>query len=396
MSAGEEQSLRLGIFVTHPIQYFAPLWRQLAAIPGLDVEVHFFSDHSVRGGRDPGFGVDVAWDVGVLKGYAHRFVTRDANLSRPGSVGYAGAGQELARGGFGAVMIHGYRHRFEREVTAAASRLGIPTLFRGELTDQLRPGSHRLRRLARDLYLRWFYRRIDRFCYVGAEARDHLLRRGVAEARMFHSPYSVDTELLADQIERFDRVEVWRELGIAPDQRVVLYSGKLIPRKNVGLLLEALERLAEPDRVTLILLGDGEEREALYARGRALLGDRLIAPGFINQSRIGYYFRAADLFVLPSRFETWGLVVNEAMQFGLPVVVSSRVGCHRDLVIPGETGAVFPDNDAGALAESIEDLVRRPEACAGMGRRARRHISGFTTERSVRGILEALDLASLE
>ncbi len=387
-----EQSLRLGIFVTHPIQYFAPLWRQLAATRGLDVEVYFFSDHSVRGGRDPGFGLDVAWDVGVLDGYPHRFVTRDADVSRPGSVGFAGARRELGDGGFDAVMIHGYRHRFERQVTGAAAALGIPAVLRGELTDRPRPGSPRARRFARDLYLRWFYRRIDRFCYVGAEARDHLLRRGVPESEMFYSPYSVDTDLFADQVERFDRAAVRSELGIAPDQRVVLYSGKFIPRKNVGLVIEALERLADAGGVTLVLVGDGEERDVLLARGRALLGERLIAPGFVNQSRIGYYFQAADLFVLPSRFETWGLVVNEAMQFGLPAVVSSRVGCHRDLVIPGETGAVLPEAAAPAPPEAIRNLLRRPAACPNLGRRARQHIAGFTTETSVRGILAALGL----
>ena len=385
--------MRLGIFVTHPIQYFAPLWRSLASTPGLDLEVFFFSDHSVRGGRDPGFGVDVAWDVAVVEGYAYRFVTRDANLSRPRSIAFAGARDTLAQGGFDAVMIHGYVHRFEQQVANAAARLDIRSLLRGELTDRPRPGAHPVRRLVRELYLRWFYRRIDRFCYVGAEAQDHLLRHGIAPERMFYSPYSVDTELFASQIERFDRAAARRELGIPPDQRVVLFSGKFIPRKNAGLVFEALERLEESSRVTLILLGDGDEREALLSRGRALLGERLIAPGFVNQSRIGYYYRAADIFVLPSRFETWGLVVNEAMQFGLPAVVSSRVGCHRDLVIPGETGAVFPEGDAGGLAVAIQDLIQNPEACEAMGARARQHISRFTTERSIGGILEALGMA---
>ncbi len=387
------KSLRLGIFVTHPIQYFAPLWRSLAATPGLDLTVFFFSDHSVRGGRDPGFGVDVAWDIPLLEGYAHRFVTRDADLSRPRGVAFTGALKELAQGGFDAVMIHGYMHRFERQVASAAARLGILSLLRGELTDRLRPGSHPARRLARDLYLRWLYRRIDRFCYVGAEAQAHLLRHGIARERMFYSPYSVDTELFASQIEHFDRAAARRELGIPPDQRVVLFSGKFIRRKNAGLVIEALEHLEETDRVTLILLGDGEEREALLRRGQALLGKRLIAPGFVNQSRIGYYYQASDLFVLPSRFETWGLVVNEAMQFGLPAVVSSRVGCHRDLVIPGETGAVFPEGDAGGLAVAIRDLIQDPEACETMGNRARQHISCFTTEKSIDGILEALGMA---
>lgn len=110
-------------------------------------------------------------------------------------------------------------------------------------------------------------------------------------------------------------------------------------------------------------------------------------PGFVNQSELGRYFLAADVFVLPSVFETWGLVVNEAMQFGLPVVVSRRMGCHQNLVIEGQTGFTFASGDAAGLAGAIDQFASGTADRAKMGQAAHDQIAHYSTERSVAGIL---------
>ena len=124
--------------------------------------------------------------------------------------------------------------------------------------------------------------------------------------------------------------------------------------------MEALHSLAD-ERLHLILLGDGLLRDEVEAAAREALGERLTMPGFVNQRGLAAYFAAADVFVLPSAFETWGLVVNEAMQLGLPAIVSSAVGCHADLVIPEGTGMIFPTGPIHAPARSRLSL-RREEA----------------------------------
>jgi len=385
--------MRLAVFVTHPIQYFAPLWRSLAASPGLDLQVHFFSDHSVRGAVDAGFGVPVAWDVPLLDGYRYEFITRNANLAAPGSVHLPNAGARLARERFDAVMTHGYTHRFERQVVRAARANGLRTLIRGELTD-VPPFRRRglARGVARDLYLRWFYRYIDTFCYVGEEARRHLRRRGIPESRMFFAPYSVDTALLEAQRQSFPRDTARRSLGVDDTQLVLLLSGKLIARKAPLLLAHALQQVADRARLVLLVLGDGELRGQLEAAARPLLHERLRMIGFVNQSQLGQYYAAADVLVHPSHFETWGLVVNEAMQFGVPAIVSSRVGCHRDLVIEGETGMVFEHGNPGALARCIESFLHDPLAARRLGANAERHSAAYSTGASTVGIRRALGL----
>lgn len=385
-------SQRLGIFVTHPIQYFAPLWRRLAAHLGLSVRVHFFSDHSIRGGEDAGFKVPVAWDVPLLEGYDHTFIGRTADLARPLSISFPDARATLREGRFDWVMVHGYTCRFEIQVVRAARRLGIPVLQRGELTDARPYEIVWYRRLLRDRYLKWFYRHIDCFCYIGANAHRHLVRLGVSEDRLFFSPYSVDSDLFEEQYRRLDREACRRELGIASEQLVLLFSGKFITRKAPLLLLEAISQLAVRDKLTLIMLGDGELRSEVEVRAKALLGSRAILPGFINQTQLGRYFRAADVFVLPSLFETWGLVVNEAMHFSLPAIVSSAVGCTPDLIREGETGLVFPSGSAEGLAVCLQKFLDVPERAGAMGIAAREHIRRYSTEASAAGITQALGL----
>lgn len=380
-------SVRIGIFVTHPIQYFAPLWRQLSQMPGLEPVVHFFSDHSVSGGYDNGFGRDVKWDVPLVDGYEHAFLSKKVDLARPSSVRLPHAKQLIREGKFDAVLIHGYTFAFERQVARAGKLLRIPVLMRGEMTDT---GTRSyIKMLARDGYLRWFYSKISRFCYIGQNALKHLQRHGIEDARMFFSPYSVDDGMIAQQRSQLSRDDARRQLGIDTGKRVVLFSGKLIDRKRPGLLLDALEKL-DRSMLSLIILGDGEQRESLHRRATDLFGRRAILPGFVNQSQLGQYFQASDIFVLPSARETWGLVVNEAMHFGLPVIVSSGVGCHPDLVTPGETGFVFREGAADELAGYISALADDEPLRLRMRNAAEARVAKYTIAASALGVEAAL------
>jgi len=227
---------------------------------------------------------------------------------------------------------------------------------------------------------------------MGEPFRRHWQRMGIPENRLFFSPYAVDTELFEEQYLRTSREQVRKELGIRDHELVILFCGKLIPIKAPELLLEALSKIPNRERLFLLIVGDGALREVVETRGRLLLGDRFLMAGFVNQSMIGKYYRAADVLVLPSRYETWGLVVNEAMQFGLPAIVSSAVGCRYDLVRDGETGFVFQAGDARSLAERFVWCLEAPDHLREMGRRARERIAGYTVKAACDGILQAVGL----
>ncbi len=379
---------RLAVFATHPIQYQVPIWRALAATPGLEIAVHYFNDHCIRGELNAEFGVEVAWDVPLLEGYEYRFLQRNANLQKKLGVKMPNARSLLEKEGFDSILIQGYIYQFERDVVLAAKALHIKTILRAELTDVALPRGV-IKSVLRNAYLRWFYRHIDVFCSVGQEAQKHLERHNIADNRIFFSPYCVDSDFFQSQKEKFNRVDSRKTLGISNNEIALLYCGKLIPRKAPLLLVKALANVNQ-ENLSLIVVGDGPLREFFEKEARAVLGQRLHMAGFVNQSKLGQYYRAADVFVLPSKYETWGLVVNEAMQFGLPVIVSDKVGCHPDLLLEGKTGYVFTSGDADSLVERISKILQDKDSFAQMGKIAEEHIKKYSTQASVKGILQSI------
>jgi len=190
------------------------------------------------------------------------------------------------------------------------------------------------------------------------------------------------------------RLEVRQELGFNETHTIFIFSGKLIPKKDPLTLARALQALPESRRqsVGLIVMGDGMLRPAFEAECRKALGHRVVFTGFVNQSHIGRYYTAADCLVLPSAWgETWGVVVNEAMQFGLPAIVSDRVGCHPDLVVEGQTGYVFPVGDLCKLRDCMLKTIDMLRGCReAVARRCRQQVSRYSSQEAVDGILRAV------
>ncbi len=393
-----ERSYRVACLVSHPIQYQAPLFRYLAARPGIELTVFFLSDHSIHAYRDSGFGVDVKWDVPLLDGYRSEFLPRVGNGSglsfwRPWTFGLRA---RLRRGQFDALWVHGYAHRGCLAGIAGAKSLNIPVMLRGESNllsetdDALKLG---VKRIAMPALLRT----IDAALAIGRLNREYYLHYRVEASRIFPMPYAVDNEFFRNASEKArPRREALRaELGLKPGRAVILFASKMQPHKRAGDLLEAYVRLssdgvAEPAPY-LVFAGDGEERASLERRARALKWDSIRFIGFRNQSELPGLYDLCDVFVLPSKHEPWGLVVNEAMNAGRPVVVSDRVGAGPDLIENGVNGLVYPVRDVASLADCLRGLIDSPEHRAAMGARALESVARLDFNADREGLLAALD-----
>jgi glycosyltransferase involved in cell wall biosynthesis len=389
---------RVACLVSHPIQYQAPLFRYLAARPGIDLTVFFLSDFSIRAYRDSGFGVSVKWDVPLLDGYRHDFLPHlgsGSGLSfwRPWTFGLR---TRLRRGRFDALWVHGYAHRGCIAGIAAAKSLGIPVMLRGEsnlLSETDDALKLRLKRIAMPALLRT----IDGMLAIGRLNREYYLHYGVEAGRIFPMPYAVDNEFFRAAADRArpHRERLRAELGLTPGRAVILFASKMHPHKRAGDLLEAYARMspdgaAEP-AACLVFAGDGEERAKLERRARSLKWDSIRFIGFRNQSELPALYDLSDVFVLPSDHEPWGLVINEVMNAGKPVVVSDCVGAGPDLVEDGVNGLVYPARDVAALANRLHRMIDNPEDRAAMGARAIEKVAhlGFEADRD--GLLSALD-----
>jgi glycosyltransferase involved in cell wall biosynthesis len=201
-------------------------------------------------------------------------------------------------------------------------------------------------------------------------------------------PFAIDNERFAAGA-RFgsgERNALRARYGIAQDRVVIGFSGKLVDRKDPRTLLEAFGLMGHRDRAALAFIGDGPLRASLEAA--APEGVHFV--GFVNQADLPRHYAMCDLLALPSVFEPRGLVVNEAMACGLPVIASDRIGAVGDLVRDGENGFVFPAGDARALAERLDRIVGDDALRARMAARSREIIAGWSFDAEVEGVRKML------
>jgi glycosyltransferase involved in cell wall biosynthesis len=385
--------VRLAVLASHPIQYQVPLFRALAARPEINLSVLFCSNAGVEAYRDRGFGREVKWDIPLLGGYCSVFLrnisftpdpSRFWGLVNPTIIRF------LRRGQVDAVLIHGWASFTNWLAMLTAFARGIPVLLRGET--HLLGELPRWKTVLKRALLTRVFRRITAFLAIGQCNRDFYYAYGVPKEQIFHVPYAVDNcSLFARAIDPSLRAcELKRTLGISADLPVILFVGKLLPKKGPADLLEAFGRVTKRTQAALLYVGDGPLRAELEAAVRRLVHPNVAFVGFRNQSELPRFYAMADIFVVPSRFEPWGLVLNEAMCFGLPIVASDRVGASRDLIRDGENGFIFPAGDVAILEGHLERLLTDGVLRSRMGHASRRMVRDWSFEQDVEGILNCL------
>ena len=383
---------RVAYCVSHPIPYQVPLLRRLSTRPEIDLTVLFQSTYSARAFYTPGFSRTIEWDEPLLDGYRHQTLPSLGRADReaqwlPWPYGLRGI---LRAGRFDAVWIHGYANPLALQVLASAPALGIKVLLRGESHWYTGARARPLVALKRHVLTRLF-ERVDGFLAIGALNREFYADCGVEPERIFEVPYAVDNARLRARIAdaAAQRETLRRTHELEPGRPIVLFAARFERRKRALDLLQAFRRAAAnvKPRPYLLLVGAGEEEVAL----RAAAGDDVRFAGFRNQSELPAYYGLCDVFVLPSEREPWGLVVNEAMNAGVPVIVSDQVGSGYDLVRDGVNGFRYAVGDVQALAGRLEQLLRDPVRRTEMGRSSLEIVNRFSIDAGVQGLLDALE-----
>lgn len=396
----KQRKLRLAYFVTHPIQYQAPLLKRIAQEPDIDLKVFFSSDISVRGYVDKGFGVHVQWDTPLLDGYNCEFlpVIRDAMDGEAfGSAGPLNHGikRKLRDGQFDAVWVHGYNYLTNLQAIRAANSMKIPVLLRAESTLHDRPRSQ-FKLGIKERFFKWLKPRISAVLSIGEENTTYWKHNFGNDFPIFPFHYAVDNQYFQSQCAAASstREEFRISLGLEPKRPVILFSAKLVPRKRCTDLLEAYLRLTNSDSIQpvpyLLIVGDGEERTNLEARARDAQPGNVRFLGFRNQSELPRFHDLCNVFVLASVDEPWGLAINEVMNAARPVIVSDEVGCQRNLVHPGVNGCVIHAGDIEGLADALRAVLANEQTAQTMGAESLRIIEGYSFEQNVHGLRQAL------
>ena len=365
-----------------PAPYWEPRFEALSERPEVDLEVVFLAAASSnqRWQADP-------------SDWRFRSVTLDP---RPSASGYAGGRAGLGRfgrllkGGRATTVIMPYGHP-TYDIAALVARLtGIRYhLFVANTSEDARSG----RRLA-EIAKRVIYAGAAGYLATGPHQRRYAQRYARTDRPISVIGNPVDTETLRRQAERLapEQDRIRRDRGWS-DRFVIGFVGRLTPEKGLATLVDAAGTLTNHGLpVTIAFAGAGPLEQGLREQAERL-GVSAVFLGFLDPAELGVLYTALDAFVLPSVSEAWGLVVNEAMEFGLPVVVSDRVGS-RHLIQPGVSGYVTPTGDADALADILAGLAKDPALRARIGGKARGAVATQTAADWAERVVRHLDLAT--
>jgi glycosyltransferase involved in cell wall biosynthesis len=382
--------IKVGIFARQPVQYQIPWILLLSKTKGIHVTV-YYSLLPTSEQQGIGFGVPFMWDIPLLEGYEWKVLPNNRkkpDLSNFFSTSNPTVGSVLSEDRPDVVIITGWHCLSLLQALWASRKLGIPRIVRGE------SNSIAKRAKWKSLFHNWLLFKYDAFLSIGKKNREFYLGYGISPERIFDAPYFVDNERFQSDYLKFysDRFKIRKAWNIPDDAYCYLFAGKVEPKKRLMDLLKALD-IARKVRADLHLLvvGTGPLMQEMqsFAVARKL---PVTFAGFLNQSEITKAYLAANCLVLPSDAgETWGLVVNEAMACGLPVIVSDHVGCGLDLIEDGVTGKVFPMGDISCLSKCLIELSSSNEVSAVMGNNARNRIAKYSVEEVVKGTIAAIE-----
>lgn len=249
------------------------------------------------------------------------------------------------------------------------------------------------RRFVTKPLVKMLLQKVDYCLAAGKRSEDYLMSLGVPKDKIGIAPTTNDVDRYVFLKDKFSkqRHATRTNLGYRKEDIVIMFYGQLIKRKGVDVLLKAYKELVKNNNLAkLLIIGDGKARTDLneYIKSHGIAGVKILPnPGDFE---INKYYASSDIFVLPSRNDTWGLVVNEAMCAGLPVIVSNMVGSGSELVNKGVNGFIFKSEDVEELKSYLEKLISSKELRSKFGKMSSTMIQNFRPENTLKGYIDAI------
>ena len=373
--------------MSHPIQYQVSLLKLISMIDEINLEVYFYWDFGCKDSYDSEFGTTVKWDLPLLEGYKNRFLTNFSIKKGTHFFGCINPGLILPilLKKHDVVMIFGWA-LFSNWLVIFASKISkTPILLFAES-----PLSHELVKSGifnkfRQKLLKNLFNLVSGFIYIGQENKDFYKSYNIPNSKLYFAPYAVDNTRhikAKNEIRISGMRDDFLEEKVS-NSVVILFVGKLIEKKRPMDLLKSFKKLQDKNiskNLLLWFVGDGGQRTEIqdYIEKHQIDGVKLW--GFQNQTELPYLYTLGDIFVLPSGYgETWGLVVNEAMCYAKPIIVSNLVGCGSDLVTKNN-GFVVPYSDTDKMAYSLKILIENDELRKNFGQESEKIIKSYSQE----------------
>ncbi len=348
---------RLAIITTHPIQYYAPVFKLLSNNKNLNIKVYYTWGEGSLNKFDPGFKQKIEWDLPLLEGYQYNMVL---NVSKnPGTHRFSGIVNPTLINDIklwkpDAILIYGWGFSSHLKIIRHFHNK-VPIYFRGDST--LIDSQSDFKSVLKTVLLKWIYNHIDFAFFVGTNNKAYFKKYGLKEKQLIFAPHAIDNERFSINRKQ-EAAQLRNKIGIQENDILILFAGKLEAKKAPLDLFEAFIALKKKN-VHLLFVGNGilENRVKDVSSGY----ENLHFLDFQNQSYMPVVYQACDIFCLPSigPNETWGLAINEAMACGKPILASDKVGGAVDLVIPAVNGEIFKAGVVEDLKEKLELLLEK-------------------------------------
>ena len=350
---------RVLLLATHVVQYASPLFRLLAADPRIDLQVVYCSLQGAEPGFDPEFGREIKWDLPLLEGYPWIQVPNKAR--RPGLGRFFGLWNPglwslLRSQPWDAIVLcTGYVFASHWLALFAARSAGVPVIFSSDTSVIESRDQARWKRWVKPHVLGWAYRSVDVLMTLSRAGREVAIRVGMPADRIADVRSVMHKDEWQSRAAKFDENQI-RELWQVPrDAPVAFYCAKLQAWKNPLDLVRAFAKAGVKDAY-LVMAGDGPQRQEVQAEVEKLgIGANVRILGFVNTASLPGYYKAADVMVLPSRYDPCPFVVPESLFSGTPVILSDAVVGRADLIDEGTSGYLYPCGDV----ESLTALLRK-------------------------------------
>ncbi len=356
--------MKLAIVVTHPIQYYTPVFQLLAK----EIEVRVFYTDQSKQLYDKDFNRSISWDIPLLTGYAYEWTQPENSIAR------------IKNFSPDFLLIYSWSPMGHLKLLRHFKGK-VKILFRGDST--LLKQIPQWKRVLKIFFLKWVYSHVDQAYYTGTHNKDYFIKYGMKETQLIFSPHAVDNLRFATFQPN---TNIRKGLGISKEETLILFTGKFTPNKNVTLLLKAFLEI-NIKRAHILFVGSGVLEEYLLKAANKFSNVHVLP--FQNQKIIPAYYQACDLFCLPSKSESWGLSINEALACGKAVLASDQCGAAIDLIKP-KNGRIFKSNDLEDLKAKLIGLLSNHLLRKNVGWHARTSIKDWSFEIQVSNIIKSL------
>ena len=361
----QRNQIGLAVALSHPVQYYSPVFKEMAQMFRLKV---FYTGPVGGFAYDKGFRQKVKWDIPLLEGYEYEFVNTYKLLKK------------IKEFNPDQLLIYGWAHY---------SHLKLMIYFKGKLIINFRGDSTLLsnpgktKRILKKMLLTWIYKHIDRAFYVGTQNKYYFTEYGVNEAQLIFAPHSIDN-IRFSNIKESKPIRL--NLAISETSILILYAGKFDQNKNPELLLQAFIELNLTD-THLLFAGSGILENKLKAKIKSYKNVHFLP--FQNQMAMPALYQACDLFCLPTKNDSWGLSINEAMAAGKAILSSDKAGAAIDL-IRKENGQMFISEDLDDLKYKLRELATSRSQLQAKGKYSANFIKEWSIEIQVKNITTCL------